>query len=84
MAFVANRRGRGEKSQKETIFLLKLSSQEVSPLLLQLPLQLGIDLRIHPLNYSLRSKTVGKLDADGKEYNTSMGDFNCNMLPTSL
>ena len=80
MAFVANRRGRGEKSQKKTIFLLKLSSQEVSPLLLQL----GIDLRIHPLNYSLHSKTVGKLDADGKEYNTSMGDFNCNMLPTSL
>ena len=77
MAFVANRRGRGEKSQKKTIFLLKLSSQEVSPIV-------GIDLRIHPLNYSLHSKTVGKLDADGKEYNTSMGDFNCNMLPTSL
>ena len=28
----------------------------------------GIDLRIHLLNYSLHSKTVGKLDADGKEY----------------
>ena len=38
------------------IFRLKLSSQEVSPLLLQR----GIDLRIHLFNYSLLSKTLSE------------------------
>ena len=44
------------RSNINYIFRLKLSSQEVSPLLLQR----GIDLRIHLLNYSLRSKTLSE------------------------
>ena len=63
------------------IFRLKLSSQEVNPLLLQR----GIDPRIHLLNYSLRSKTLSEsLMRMEKNNYYIMGDFNCNMLPESF
>ena len=63
-------------------FRLKLSSQEVSPLLLQR----GIDLRIHLLNYSpysLRSKTLSE-SLMRMEKNITSWVNNCNMLPASF